>query len=352
MTTKRYTSTDSAVDGFYAELAEASLQPLWEMHGLLTSEPNPKTLPFRWRAAELFKLAARSGEVISIDRGGDRRVMAMANPGLGGAPYISTTLWAAVQCLMPGETAPPHRHSPAALRFILDGDGVYTAVDGDPVRMSRGDLILTPAWAFHDHHNPGHSTMIWLDVLDLPIVEFLESIFFEVGEQQAWQRNPPPSVAERRYGLGPGLLAAGPRTPAATSAHSPLVVYRWAETDSALHALLEVDRSPEATVRYSDPTRAGDVMPTLRCDASRVVAGASTTPRRQTGSRVAAVLNGNGCAVIGDHEFDIDTGDVFVVPSWATYQLHANKELDIFSTSDAPVIEKLHLYREEEPKAQ
>ena len=222
--TTRFNSANDAIDDLYGDLATANLQPLWELHGLLTNEPHPRTKPFRWRAADMHKLATRSGELIPIDEGGDRRVLAMSNPGLDGAPYISTTMWAAVQYLLPGETAPQHRHSPAALRFILDGDGVSTTVNRDSIPMARGDLVLTPSWTWHGHHNQGLSSMMWLDILDLPVVEALEAIFFEPGPPPYEPSNRSPSAPEQLYGQSPGLLPAGRQT--AVGQTRPLAVDR------------------------------------------------------------------------------------------------------------------------------
>lgn len=346
MATKRFGSDRHDLARFYDDLAEEHLQPLWEMSGLLSAVPDVATLPYHWRAVDLHKMAVRAGDLVPIDRGGDRRVLAMANPGLGGAPFISSTLWAAVQYLMPGEMAPPHRHTTAALRFILDGQGVYTVVDGDAIPMSRGDLVLTPAWSFHEHHNPGDDAMMWLDVLDLPIVNALDALFFELGPDGNTAGSPPRSIAERLYGQGPGLVPAGPNGPNHALPHSPLTVYRWADTDNALTALLETTSPNEAIVRFRDPTRERDVMPTLRCEMTRLLADRSGLTYRQTGSRVCAVLNGHGRAHVGQRRFDLEAGDIFVVPSWTTSQLHAgDANLDVFACSDAAALEALSLFR-------
>jgi gentisate 1,2-dioxygenase len=349
VSTTRFRADNPELDAFYRDIAGADLQPLWELTGLLTPTPQVRARPFRWRAGDLWKLAQRSGELVPIERGGDRRVLALANPGLGGAPFVSASLWAAVQFLQPGEVAPAHRHSPAALRFVLDGGGVYTLLNGDPVVMHRGDLVLTPSWTFHEHHNPSPDPMMWLDVLDLPLVAALDSVFFEEGPSEvADQAVAPRSAAERRYGQGAGLQPAGVSLVEHTSAHSPLTVYRWADTDAALAALLEIGDADEAMLRYRDPVRDRDVMPTLRCEMRRLRAGATTAADRQTGTRVCAVFDGTGSVNVGDQTYDLGVGDIFVVPSWATHCLHADSTLDIFATSDAPVLEALGLYRSEQ----
>lgn len=347
MTTKRYPAQSPELDALYGDLADVDLQPLWEMKGLLTPQPQPRAVPFRWRLAEMEKLGARASELVPIDRGGDRRVLAMCNPGLDGAPFATNSLWAALQFLGPGEVAPAHRHTPAALRFIVAGSGVWTLVDGDPIHMGRGDMVLTPSWCFHEHHNPGSEPMVWLDVLDLPMVQFLDGIFFEEGpSEEVDSRTDPASRSEQLYAhpaLVPTHVADGQARP-----HSPLLAYRWADTDAALRAVMAADDLAAASVRYTDPVRRTDVMPTMRCEMRRVAAGASTRTERQTGSRVCTVFNGAGTAYVGGETFDLIEGDTYVIPSWTEHRLEAGEQtLDVFVTSDAPVLEALHLYREE-----
>jgi len=347
MTTKRYTAESAELDALYDGLADGELQPLWEMKGLLTATPRPRAVSFRWHLADMRKLGARATELVPIARGGDRRVLAMCNPGLGGAPFATNTLWAAVQFLAPGELAPAHRHSPGALRFIMEGAGVWTLVNGDPIHMARGDMILTPSWCFHEHHNPGSHDIVWLDVLDLPIVQFLDGIFYEDGpSEEVDSRTDLRSRSEQVYGRA-GLVPTHAIGTDATN-HSPLLAYRWADTDAALDAVMAVDGLDFATVRYTHPVSSRDVMPTMRCEMRRVAPEASTPVERQTGSRVCTVLNGSGTAIIGEERFELIEGDVYVIPSWTTQSLQAGVDtLDVFVTSDAPVMEALHLYREE-----
>jgi len=351
MTTLRHWDEDAALDELYAELSDSDLQPLWRLHGLLTPEPVVAARPYRWEGRTLRRLAERSGKLVGIDRGGDRRVLACANPGLAGAPYATSTLWAAVQYLGPGELAPAHRHTPAALRFVLSGAGVWTLVDGDPLHMARGDLVLTPSRTFHEHHNPGDEPMTWMDVLDLPIVAALDAVFYEDGcSEDVDARTDPSSVSERLYGAGAGLLpvdlpddldgSAPARRP-----YSSLTAYRWEHTDLALRSQLEVTGRPQATLRFTDPRSGADVLPTMRCEMTRVRAASRTSPTRQTGSRVATVLNGSGSVTIAEEVFALEPGDIFVVPSWSRSSLAADSELDVFTTSDAPVLEALGLFR-------
>ncbi|MBN9758162.1 Gentisate 1,2-dioxygenase [Pseudonocardia sp. Ae406_Ps2] len=347
MSTRRFSHSDPELDELYSDLSTEHLQPLWELKGLLTPTPTVASVPHRWSAAQLRSLGERSGQLVGIDRGGDRRVLACANPGLGGAPYAVSSLWAAVQYLGPREVAPAHRHTPAALRFILEGSGVWTLVDGDPLAMSAGDLVLTPSWTFHEHHNPSDEPMLWMDVLDLPMVAALEAVFFEEGPSEDVERlTDPVSRSERSYGA-PGLLPP-PAERTTPTRHSPLLAYRWADTDRALARRLDVTGAGAATMTYVDPTTGRDVMPTMRCEAHRVVEGASSPRIRQTGSRVLTVFHGSGVAEVGEQRFDLGPGDILAIPSWVPWSLHAHERIDAFSTSDAPVLHALGLYREQE----
>jgi gentisate 1,2-dioxygenase len=346
MRAQRFYATDRSLDSLYGELADWSLQPLWELTNPLTPEPRPRSTTYRWPGDVLRNLGAAVGDLVPFDTVRDRRVLVCCNPGFDGAPHTVSTLLAAVQFLNGGESAPPHRHTPAALRFVVEGHGVWTAVDGDPVHMESGDLILTPSWTFHEHHNPGTEAMIWLDVLDLPLVAALDAVFFEEGHAktvntQTDQR----STSEKWFGGGPGLVPAGGSP--LTAHRSPLLAYRWADTDRALKAQLDVASIGHARIRYADPTSGGDVMPTMRCEMQRILAGHVTGAERQTGGRIACVLHGAGQIRVGDGTFDLGTGDVIAIPSWQPWSISADTELDIFSTSDAPILEAVGLYRHE-----
>ena len=345
MATTRFTPRDHDADRLYKELAEHDLQPLWELTGLLTVQPRPRAVPFVWHAEDLARLAGEAGELIPVERGGDRRVLACANPGLRGDPYIVGTLWAAVQFLKPGEVAPAHRHTPAALRLVLEGKGVWTVVDGDAVPMSAGDLVLTPSWTFHEHHNSGATAMMWLDVLDLPLVAALDAVFYQDGpSDDVGIATPESSRSELRYGAGPGLLPG--RAAGEPSAASPLLAFRWAETDRALSAQL-ADGAVPAHIRYANPVTGGDVMPTMRCEMFRYSPGATSPRNRQTGGRVGCVLHGSGLVTIGDQQFGVAPGDILAIPSWQALTVTAEKQIDLFITSDAPALTALGLYREE-----
>lgn len=350
MPTTRFTAEPDAadraqLDTFYADVAAANLQPLWRQQDLMPSNPPLATVPYLWRLKDLRQLAERSGDLIPIDRGGDRRVLSLCNPGLGGAPWTTSTLWGAVQYLGPGEVAPAHRHTPSAIRFVLEGQGVWTLVNGDAVAMAPGDLVLTPSWTWHEHHNPGRTPMIWFDGLDIPLVRALDAVFYEDGPDEMTNRAVEPrSRSEGRYAGGPGLIPSGPREQVA---HSPLLAYRWAETDRALSLLSEADGGPHVALRFADPTTGRDAMPTMRMQMHRLVPRGKTPAVRVVGSSIFVAFRGAGTSIVGGQRFDWSAGDVFVVPSWTWIDHEASEPSDLFSLSDAPVIEMLGLDRQQ-----
>src|SRR5205807_333402 len=148
----------------YHSMSHAHLMPLWTQVGdLMPVHPQPAARVHTWRWRDLYRFAEESGDLVPVSRGGERRAIALANPGLGGMPYATPTLWAAIQYLGPKETAPEHRHTQNAFRFVVEGEGVWTVVDGDPVAMRRGDFLLTPGWHFHGHQNVTDHPMAWID---------------------------------------------------------------------------------------------------------------------------------------------------------------------------------------------
>jgi gentisate 1,2-dioxygenase len=350
MATSRFHDDAPDVDDLYADLATADLQPLWRQEGLLTRTPGRLT-PHIWRWKTLRDLAGRSGDLVGIDRGGDRRVLSLSHPDLGGQPFATHTLWGAVQFLGAGELAPAHRHSPAALRFVLEGSGVWTLVNGDPIHMAPGDLVLTPSWTWHEHHNPGPEPMIWFDGLDVPLVRNLDAVFFEPGGDELSGYEPAPaSRSEIRYG-GAGLLPAAGEPAVvedpASGRSSRLLAYRWAATDAALSRLIESTGRGEASVRYADPATGRDIMPTLRAGLHRVLAGHRTATTRTAGSGIWVVYRGSGATVIDGRRFRWTAGDMFVTPSWAAVDHEAGDDADLFLVSDGPALEALGLARTE-----
>jgi gentisate 1,2-dioxygenase len=353
--------TDSALAELYRGFEEERLVPLWtEIGDLMPEHPRSKAVPHLWRWRSLLPLADRAGHLVPVGRGGERRAIALANPGLGGRPFATPTLWAAIQYLMPGEDAPEHRHTQHAFRFVVEGEGVWTVVGRDPVPMRRGDFLPQAGWQWHAHHNAADRPMAWIDGLDIPFQYGAEAQFFEFGRDRIGDEEritPDRSRSERLWGH-PGLRPVSAVGPAAGT---PLLRYAWADTDRALTDQLDLadEGHPglvepgHAAVRYTNPATAGDVLPTIRAEMHRIRGGAETAPRRDTGSAVYQVFDGSGRVTVGDRSWSVTRGDLFVVPSWTPFSARSEASpsdsdsgaLDLFTFSDAPIFEALRLDR-------
>jgi gentisate 1,2-dioxygenase len=279
---------------------------------------------------------------------------------LGGRPYATPTLWAAIQYLMPGEDAPEHRHTQNAFRFVVEGQGVWTVVEGDPIPMSRGDFLPQAGWNWHAHHNATDRPMAWIDGLDIPFQQQAEAQFFEFGRDEltdSEHATPERSRSQRLWGH-PGLR---PVTSPGAFAGTPLLNYRWANTDAALRDQLDLEAEGfpvtvepgHAAIRYTNPTNGRDVLPTIRTEFHRIARGAETAPVREVGSSVYQVFDGSGRVRVGDVSWSVGRGDLFVVPSWQPLSITSEASssdsdsgaLDLFRFSDAPIFEALHLAR-------
>ena len=350
-----------ALEQLYRGFEQELLVPLWtEIGDLMPLHPKSKAAPHLWRWDSLVALADQAGHIVPVGRGGERRAIALANPSLGGKPFATPTLWAAIQYLMPGEDAPEHRHTQHAFRFVVEGEGVWTVVGGDPIRMSRGDFLPQSGWNWHAHHNAASKPMAWIDGLDIPFSYYTESQFFEFGRDvisPTEKSTPEFSCSERLWGY-PGLRPVS--QPDALTA-TPLLAYRWVDTDRALSEQLALEReghaatlSPgHAAVRFTNPTNGRDVLPTIRTEMHRIDTGASSVVRREVGSSVYQVFDGSGTVKVADSSWAVKRGDMFVVPSWATFTATAEASpatdqcatLDLFRFSDTPIFEALHAHR-------
>lgn len=335
----------------YKGFEDEHLMPLWTQLGdLMPMHPKPKAVPHVWKWSKLLPLAEKSGELVPVGRGGERRAIGLANPGLGGNAYVSPTLWAAIQYLGPKETAPEHRHAQNAFRFVVEGEGVWTVVNGDPVRMSRGDLLLTPGWHFHGHHNVTDKPMTWIDGLDIPFSQQNDVGFFEFGSDKVTDYATPDFSQGERLWCHPGLR---PLSGLQDTVSTPIGAYRWEYTDRALteQLLLEDEGQPatvepgHAAIRYVNPTTGGDVMPTIRTQFHRLREGTETRPQREVGSSVFQVFEGSGAVLLNGVEHKLEKGDMFVVPSWVQWSLQAESRFDLFRFSDAPIMERLNFAR-------
>ncbi|HLF77261.1 MAG TPA: cupin domain-containing protein [Dehalococcoidia bacterium] len=319
---------------------------LWELASQMTPHPTPKMIPYMWRWSLFESVLADAGEVVPI--GDERRALQLFNPGLDGRWATTNSMIGAIQMLLPGETARAHRHTPTAIRFIIEGQGAYTSVDGERVYMNPGDLVLTPSWTWHDHGNTTDKRVVWMDGLDLPLVQSLEAMFFQLYDVPMVPLTKPNNDSQFLHGnsnLSPTWIKE-------KEASSPLLIYSWEQTEAALEALRDNAGSPYdgVALEYRHPQTGGSILPTMSCWIQMLRPGEHTLPHRQTGSAVYHVVKGDGETVINGQRFVWTKGDIFVVPPWAAHE-HANasnsNDAVLFSIQDTPVLERLNLYREE-----
>ena len=273
----------------------------------------------------------------------------LENPGLRGQSKVTTSLFAGVQMVIPGDVAPAHRHSQSALRFVLEGKGAFTAVDGERSAMEPGDFVITPSMTWHDHSNETSEPMYWLDGLDIPMVQFFDASFAEDSTEDQQKITRPPGDSFGRYGHNL-LPVDGKRT----SKTSPIFNYPYSHTREALEqakARNEWDACHGLKLKFSNPETGDFAMPTIGTFIQLLPKGFKTARYRATDATVFAAIEGKGRTRIGDQTFEWGPRDLFVVPSWQWVTHEADVDSVLFSFSDRPVQQKLDLFREDRGNA-
>ena len=330
---------------FYKRIDEDSLTPLWEVLGnLVPPQPATSCVPALWRYAHVRTFLIEAGRLITA-REAERRVLILENPGLRGASSITHSLYAGLQIILPGEVAPSHRHTQSALRFVIEGEGAYTAVDGERTSMRPGDFIITPSWTFHDHGNPGDVPVVWLDGLDIPMVAFFDAGFAERYPEELQPVTRPEGDALARFGANLLPLEYTSRSPT-----TPVFTYPYDRSREALERLRR-HGAPHAChgikMQYANPATGGYPMPTIGAFLQMLPSGFEGQPYRSTDGTVYCVVEGSGRSHVGDKTFEWKAHDVFVVPSWCRVSHQAVEDAVLFSFSDRPVQKALGLWREE-----
>lgn len=337
---------------FQHALQTAHLMGLWNVGPeQVPRVPHPRASPYRWRWQELSRLVAHSWHFVPVEQGPSRRVhgrvLALVNPA--STTFGTTdTLFAGIQSLLPGETLLAHRHSMQAIRFILAGHGASTTVDGEHLAMDPGDFLLTPGWVWHQHHNPTSSSapMIWLDGLDLPLVDKLAATFFELfAGSELPVRDTSASAGLAAVGIRPANWEPGQEG-------TRLLRYPWAQTQRALETGARATTTGVVEMEFMNPLTGGAVLPTMSCGMTRLEAGAVRARRREVASSILLVFRGQGYSLINGERFSWEQGDVVAVPSWAWAEHVAlrspNEESAIlFTMTDRPALQALGLYRRE-----
>jgi gentisate 1,2-dioxygenase len=316
---------------------------------LFTREPRSTMEPVHWRWRELLPMLDRLGAMIEIGSGGQRRTLRLSNPGL---PYGTTpTFWASIQVILPGEIAEAHRHSASAFRFIMQGEGSHTTVDGERYPMNEGDLVLTPAWTWHDHEHRGAQPMIWLDVLDISLMRSMHATFFEPYPEKEQPVDAIPDRTWRTYGSG---LMRPPRS-GPPPALNPLLAYPRERAEAALEqaAGLVPDPVDDVILEYQNPLTGGPAMTTMALALQKLRPGFRGRAHRHTGSRLYYVVRGQGTSLVEGRRFDWDAGDFVAVPPWAWCEHRNDSASDalLFRVEDTPALRALGFWREEERAA-
>jgi len=338
----------------YADMSPHNLTPLWEvLHSLVPQSPLTPCDPAFWSYEAVRPYLARAGEVISAEEA-VRRVLILENPALRGQSAITQSLYAGLQLILPGEVAPSHRHTQSALRFIVEGNGAYTAVDGERTTMHEGDFIITPSWTWHDHGCPSDKPVVWLDGLDIPTIRFFDAGFAEndTNKSQKVTKNEGEGFARFGYNMAPVRHDGVYASPYGRT--SPLFSYPIARTMEALHTLersAEVDAWDGFKLAYTNPTTGGSPMPTIATFMQRLPKGFVGKPHRQTDGVVYSCFEGSGTVritgVTSEHIFNFKPRDHFVIPSWHNVEFSSAEGATLFSFSDKPIHMALGIHREE-----
>jgi gentisate 1,2-dioxygenase len=328
---------------YYERIAKHHMTPLWKvMSSLITDEPATRCAPAIWHYGDVKSLVMESGGLISAEEA-KRRVLILENPALRGESRATNTLFAGIQMILPGEVAPAHRHAPSAIRFVLDGEGAYTAVEGEKAFMSPGDFVITASWAPHDHGNSSKKPMLWLDVLDVPTVNFFETSFAEDFDDPVQETTRQDGDSLSFYGSG--VLPDG--TPAMN--RTPIINYTYARTRPIVERMLnagEIDKRHGARVRYANPITGGPVLPTMGANLAMLPKGFRGEAYRSTDGSIFVCAEGQGTTNVDGQVLEWGPNDVFVVPPWKPYAHSAGKTSVLFSISDRPAQEALGIWRE------
>ena len=322
-----------------SELEKNQLSGFWK-----TRVPSHSSeAPYLWKWEPLLDGLLKASETIGIEQA-ERRAIRLVSPHL---PLKSTshTLQFTFSIVNPGEVARAHRHNMAAIRFVVQGKGAYTAVDGEKFPMEEGDLILTPNWTWHEHHNESEDPIVWLDGLDGPLIQSLNVLFFEDYEKEEQPITRQTGESLSRLGFA--------RSPKKVRDHEHGVPFRyaWKDTYRALKTMGDSDRDPYegALLRYVNPTTAGFTYPTMSCEIQLFKPREKTKIHRHTSTALYDVFKGQGRTAVGEGHLDWKKGDSFVIPlwQWHSHENLADDEAILFSINDRPVMEGLQLYREE-----
>jgi gentisate 1,2-dioxygenase len=306
------------LEAYYREMEGEELGALWNVANEIEPwYPQPKSVPTLWRWKRYEPYVRRAAQLVSAEKAA-RRVVMLVNPGRKEWSAACGLLYTGVQVMNPGEFTSAHRHQASALRFVMEGRGAYTVVDGERMELGARDFVLTPNGTWHDHGvADGGTQCVWQDGLDIPLMNSLDANFYEVH----------PEVVQKPKPLSKDNWS---------KPYSPVFLYKW---DDAYKSLRQ-----EKTHEYRNPLTGGPVMPTM---GARLEWIKESKERRHTGSLIYQVATGRGWSEVGGKRFDWEEKDIFCVPSWTRYRHGAHGEAVLFCFHDIPAMKALALYREE-----
>lgn len=330
-------------EAYRAALTEQNLVPLWpSLRAVLPpGKPIPRTRPICWPYQGLRPLLLQAGELTPIEKA-ERRVLVLANPGHGlEKMQASSTIYLGMQLLLPGEWAPAHRHTPNAVRMIVEGEGAYTTVEGEKCPMSRGDLILTPTGLWHEHGHDGDKPVVWLDVLDLPLVYYMETSYVTEGKAQPVTAEATDRVYQR------GGVVPAPMFDRADQPF-PMLRYPWVDVRAALEALAATRPEIESVqVAYVNPETGFDCQKILGFSALMLRPGERLQLPVRSAAMVFHQIEGGTDVSLEGHQFSLAEADTCCIPGYTPATL-TNRSADqpafIFIADDAPLQKKLGLY--------
>jgi len=331
--------TDGASEAMRAAWRQAHVRPLWENPiAHKAREGGPKAHMWKW--SELGPLVTGAMKMTSM-AAIERRVLTLVDPGAqSDAAGTTTNLTTALQILMPGESARPHRHTMNALRFVIEGRGASTVVDGRDCPMSEGDLVITPGWTWHEHVHRGSAPIVWLDALDAPLHRHLGTDAFEPGPTH----DVPAHAGDAAFAVANIVPDAGEPP---SSKYSPVFRYPWVDAAKAVAAAPKT-KDGSRRVRYVNPLTGGPVMSLMDCYLMQIEGRAETVPFRSTSNAVCVVVEGRGASQVGDDTFAWGPKDVFSMPhgNWITHRSDG-EPARLFVVTDRDVLRRLDLLKEE-----
>lgn len=307
----------TSLDALYQAFDSLSVEGGWHRKApALWAEPRKNFVPFRWRYTDVKPILDAAGHLVDHTMA-DRRNLTMTNPVEGNLYATVRSMVAAYQLIKPGETADAHRHTPNALRIILEGKGTYTVVNGTRVEMRPGDVLLTPSWAWHSHSSNGEEDCYWVDILDVPLVHLLEGMFFE--------RHPEKLESD------------------VIDADTSPIAFRWEDSVAALKdAGAPLNGMAQQEIELGSPA-----LKTIALHVQRLDAGFQSPQYRTTSNSIFTVVQGSGRTCIDGEVFEWSMGDVIAVPAWRTYHHEADTESFFVRASDEPVMRAVDMLRDE-----